>query len=186
MGFRMQAVGPDPGPILVAEQSLPCSLHCFMSRKNPGTAYALWCFSLIGLCGVQRMYAGQTGLGIAYLLTLGFCGIGQIIDLFLIPGFIADQNRRSAGSIAPEQQIVVHVNGVPSAASAGADPGSSPMSDEQLLLHACQNQPLSIGAICIETALPSARVKELAESLASQGILRQRINAEGVITYEVI
>ncbi len=67
-----------------------------ITPKSTGTAYALWCLSLFGVCGIHRLYAGKTGTGILWLLTFGLLGIGQLIDLFLIPGMVEDYNFRQA------------------------------------------------------------------------------------------
>lgn len=38
----------------------------------------------VGGLGVDRFYLGQTGLGIAKLLTLGGCGVWSLIDFIMI------------------------------------------------------------------------------------------------------
>ncbi len=41
---------------------------------------------------MQRFYNRRPVSGILYLLTFGICGLGQLIDLFLIPGFVESSN----------------------------------------------------------------------------------------------
>ena len=45
-----------------------------------------------GAFGVDRFYIGDTGLGIAKLLTCGGLGIWSIIDWFLIMGAVHEKN----------------------------------------------------------------------------------------------
>ncbi|MEN9203525.1 MAG: TM2 domain-containing protein [Thermostichus sp. DG_1_6_bins_120] len=73
--------------------------------KSVGTAYALWCLGLFGACGIHRLYAGKTFTGILWLLTFGLLGIGQLIDLFLIPGMIEDYNFKQAVLLGQRAQL---------------------------------------------------------------------------------
>ncbi|WP_017324673.1 NINE protein [Synechococcus sp. PCC 7336] len=72
-------------------------------QKGVGTAYGLWCLSFFGLCGIHRIYAGKYVTGIVWLLTLGLFGLGQFIDLFLIPDMVNDFNLRQRGLYASLQ-----------------------------------------------------------------------------------
>lgn len=63
--------------------------------KDKSLAYILWLLCLVGLCGVHRMYAGKWITGIIWLLTGGLLFIGQLVDLFLIPGMIERANREA-------------------------------------------------------------------------------------------
>jgi TM2 domain-containing membrane protein YozV len=71
-----------------------------MQKVNAGTAYALWCLSFFGICGVQRFYAGKIGTGLLYFFTFGLFGVGQLLDLIFIPSMIDRRNaqlRRQQG-----------------------------------------------------------------------------------------
>jgi len=48
---------------------------------SAGVAFLLWLSCLLGLCGLHRFYLGKPISGFLYLVTFGFFGIGQIIDL---------------------------------------------------------------------------------------------------------
>lgn len=78
-------------------------------KKDLALAYALWALSLVGICGVQRMYLGQSGYAITLLFTFGFCGVGQVLDLLLLPEAVEQANQRlgfiAAESILPMEQF---------------------------------------------------------------------------------
>jgi TM2 domain-containing membrane protein YozV len=57
-------------------------------RKYASIAYLLWGLGFFGVCGLQRMYVGQYRLGTAMLFTLGFLGIGQLMDSIIIPELV--------------------------------------------------------------------------------------------------
>jgi len=62
--------------------------------KEKSIAYMLWAACFLGVCGLQRMYNGKIGTGLLYLFTFGLFGVGQFVDLFLIPGMVRDANNR--------------------------------------------------------------------------------------------
>jgi TM2 domain-containing membrane protein YozV len=62
--------------------------------KSTGIAYLLWLGCVFGICGLHRFYAGKMISGIIWLLTFGILGLGQLVDLILIPGMIEDANRQ--------------------------------------------------------------------------------------------
>ncbi len=64
-----------------------------LSPKKKLTALLLCIF--LGSLGIHRFYVGKTGTGIVWLLTLGCCGIGAIIDIIRIAtGSFTDKQGR--------------------------------------------------------------------------------------------
>ena len=65
-----------------------------MENSSPKSRVAalLLCLFFGGL-GIHRFYAGKIGTGILWLLTLGFLGIGALVDLIMIIcGSFRDKN----------------------------------------------------------------------------------------------
>ena len=60
--------------------------------KNLGVSYLFWAGWLIGLSGLHRLYNGKIGTGLLWLFTGGLLGIGQVVDLLLIPSMVDEQN----------------------------------------------------------------------------------------------
>lgn len=59
---------------------------------SKGVAYLLWLGWPLGLAGLHRFYLGKPISGFFYLITWGFLGIGQIIDLFRLPRLVREEN----------------------------------------------------------------------------------------------
>jgi TM2 domain-containing membrane protein YozV len=63
--------------------------------KSTVVAYLLWCLVFVGFAGIHRFYAGKWISGLIWLFTGGVFLLGQVIDLFLIPGMVREANLRS-------------------------------------------------------------------------------------------
>ncbi|MEP4078674.1 NINE protein [Haloferula sp.] len=73
-----------------------------MTDSKPQThskavGYLLWIF---GFLGAHRFYFGKQISGVIWFFTLGLCGIGWLIDLFLIPGMEKEAARKYASGRA--------------------------------------------------------------------------------------
>lgn len=66
-------------------------------QHSPGMTFVLWMACLLGLCGIHRFYLGKPVTGLLYLFTLGFFGIGQVIDLVRLRTMVDNADRKLAG-----------------------------------------------------------------------------------------
>lgn len=65
-------------------------------RKDPVYVLLLTILGFFGVAGVQRIFVGKPVSGILYLLTLGICFIGTIVDLLNFRGLTFEYNSRVA------------------------------------------------------------------------------------------
>jgi TM2 domain-containing membrane protein YozV len=78
-------------------------------------SFLLWLACLFGVCGIHRFYLGKPGSGILYLLTFGLFGVGQLVDLFLLPGMVDEANTRTAAFQALQEKRMLGGFQVPAA-----------------------------------------------------------------------
>lgn len=65
-------------------------------RKNPTDILVATLFGFLGLAGIQRFMTNQILLGLLFLLTGGFLGIGTLIDAISYKSIANDYNRHLA------------------------------------------------------------------------------------------
>ncbi|MEC4819972.1 MAG: TM2 domain-containing protein [Scytonema sp. PMC 1069.18] len=57
-------------------------------------SYILNAAWFVGLGGLHRLYNGKIGTGLLWLCTYGVFGVGQFVDLFLIPNMVDEHDMR--------------------------------------------------------------------------------------------
>ncbi|WP_411905885.1 TM2 domain-containing protein [Rhizobium mayense] len=61
-------------------------------EKKGLTAFLLWAFWAIGICGLHRFYLGRTWTGLLWLFTFGLIGFGTLFDLFFLGSMVRQAN----------------------------------------------------------------------------------------------
>ena len=75
-------------------------------RKAPETVLFASLAGFFGLAGIQRFFLDQIGMGLIYLLTVGFCGVGTIVDMFMYKQLTQRYNKEKADEVA---ELIRHV-----------------------------------------------------------------------------
>lgn len=96
--------------------------------NNVGTAYVLWLGCLLQLHGLQRLYNGKIFTGLLWMFTFGMFGVGQLVDLLLIPNMVEEHNLKFQARhglsphgvpvVQPQVQEVMQYETLPLAAQA--------------------------------------------------------------------
>jgi len=65
-------------------------------RKDQQTLLIFTLIGFFGVAGIQRFVIGDILMGVLYLLTFGFCGIGTLVDIININKLTYDFNQKQA------------------------------------------------------------------------------------------
>ncbi|KEF43292.1 MAG: hypothetical protein ER33_00680 [Cyanobium sp. CACIAM 14] len=103
-------------------------------------SYLFWCACFVGVCGLQRFYNRKPASGMLWLLTFGLCGIGQLLDLVLVPEMVRQAN---------QAQLLEQ-------ALAGTEAAAYPPLERQLLQLARRSRPsgFTLNDALLELQLP--------------------------------
>jgi TM2 domain-containing membrane protein YozV len=141
-------------------------------RRSVGLTYLFWAMGLFGLFGIHRFYCRKPVSGGIWLMSLGLVGIGQMVDLFLIPGMVEEANR-------PLLQLGL----------ATADTVALPSLERQLLrlARACGRNGFSLNDALIELELPagagSSAVRSEIDRLLLEHLLDVGNDERGRVVY---
>jgi TM2 domain-containing membrane protein YozV len=76
-------------------------------RKEKKDLMVFTIIGFFGVAGIQRFIVGDTGIGILYILTMGFCGIGTIIDLVNLDNMASRFNQKQAYETASMVKMMI-------------------------------------------------------------------------------
>tara|TARA_Y100001954_G_C15806529_1_gene602945 strand:- start:1232 stop:1723 length:492 start_codon:yes stop_codon:yes gene_type:complete len=156
--------------------------------KRSWIAYLLWFLCVLGVCGAHRFYVGEIGWGVVYLLTFGFCGIGQFIDLFTIPGMVRRRNlvdRALSEDLKNDaiRNATMVISGINAANRTNANQSSKNDAEKIILDLLEDGKRLSVGRITAMADLPYSEVKKELKTLVMNGVLKEATNKDGTLEY---
>ncbi|MBE9222340.1 TM2 domain-containing protein [Cyanobacterium stanieri LEGE 03274] len=157
--------------------------------NNVPTSYLLWLFWLAGCAGIHRIYNKKYVSGLFWLCTWGVFGIGQLVDLFLIPDMVEQHNwkmRKRLGMTGAENYLaggfqspnqvynpsvhppVLEVN------SQTVQPGNKSLSNEDIMVKLAQaasnhGGKLSVTRAVIDTGLTFEQVERVLQIMLEKG-----------------
>ena len=159
-----------------------------VEAKRSWIAYLLWFLCVLGVCGAHRFYVGEIGWGVVYLVTFGFCGIGQLIDLFTIPGMVRRRNLVDRAlsedlkndAIRNATMVISGIN-----AAKGMNINNLGQHDyEKTILDLLEDgNQLSVGRITAMSDLPFSEVKKELKNLVNNNILKESVSDDGTTRY---
>jgi len=162
---------PSPSTALAALQQ---------ERRSVGLAYLLWAMAFLavplglpGLNGLHRFYCRKPRTGALWLVSFGLLGIGQLVDLFLIPAMVEAANK----DLPPDQPL------------AAAQAPARPTLERQLLGLARRSgtEGFSLNDALIDLDLPSGTdsraLRSEIERLLKDQLLEIGNDARGRVVY---
>lgn len=156
--------------------------------KRSWIAYLLWFLCVLGVCGAHRFYVGEIGWGVIYLVTFGFCGIGQLIDLFTIPGMVRRRNlvdRALSEDLKNDaiRNATMVISSINAAENINVNE-SSKIDVERTILNLLEDgQELSVGRITAISDLPFSKVREELKNLVTNKVLKETVSEDGTTQY---
>jgi len=149
------------------------------------SAYIFWLGCLLQLHGLHRIYNGKIGTGLLWLSTFGLFGIGQLVDLFLIPNMVDDYNTKlkarmgiSAAGVPLWQPVV---------ASTVVKPTREQLMVKLLKAAEARGGKLSVTQAVMDTGASFAEVEAILKEMLKKGYVGVDNHPDtGVVIYQFL
>ena len=151
------------------------------------SAYFLWLGGFVFLNGLHRIYNGKIATGLLWLCTGGLFGVGQIIDLVLIPNMVDEHNIRLRARLGVSEVGIPLYQ--PVVATSVMNPKQTRSQLMLKLLKAAENRRgmLSVTQAVIDTEASFAEVEAtLREMLKTGYVAIDNHPVSGVVIYHFL
>jgi hypothetical protein len=164
------------------------------SERSKRIAYFFWLLWLIGIAGAQRFYVGRNVSGLIYLCTWGIFGLGQLIDLALIPEMVESYNFKHKllhANIESSQELVVSnkdsLEWKMSKIELSREVAQNNLMQEMFGLAKQNNDVLTVDRVVLSTGRSFAEVEEILEYMCESGYATvYKHPVTGLTTYQSI
>lgn len=167
-----------------------------MRHPDTGLAYLFWLVSFAGINGLHRFYLGKPVSGFLYMITVGFFGIGTIIDGFRMPALVrrARLERRIDQLLDYEEELERGGDRLPRQET-GPRPGMSLIRrhrerrrtlEHAILTHAMEQHGIVMPSrIALEADTTLEKAREHLERLVVQGFANPAVSRDGAMVYVI-
>ncbi|RUT12272.1 hypothetical protein DSM107010_24860 [Chroococcidiopsis cubana SAG 39.79] len=154
--------------------------------NKTSSSYILWLGCLLQVYGLHRFYNGKIATGLLWLFTFGLFGVGQLIDLFLIPDMVDDYNAKLRAKMG------LSAAGVPLSDAVVATQTIQVNPKEQLMVKllkaaAAHGGKLSVTQGVMDTGATFAQVETTLKEMVKSGYVGvDNHPATGVVVYKFL
>ncbi len=153
-----------------------------MNSNRLGISYIFWIVWFFGLGGLHRLYNGKIATGLLWLFTWGLFGIGQFVDLFIIPSMVEEHDFKLRAKLG------VSASGVPLSQSSIAATVIQPTKDKLMvkLVKAAEARggKISVTQAVIDTEASFSEVEVVLKEMVKTGYVSvENDYLTGVVIY---
>ncbi len=168
-----------------------------MKENRTQTSYLFWLACIFQIHGLHRLYNGKIGTGLLWMCTFGFLGVGQFIDLFLVPGMVDEHNMKLRAKLGisasgmPLQDYAVNPTLVREKELELTKKTQAPTEKELMvkLAQAAQRRggKLSVTQAVIETGIEFAEIESTLQTMVKKGYVGiDNHPVSGVVIYDFL
>jgi TM2 domain-containing membrane protein YozV len=161
-----------------------------MNQKR--TSYLLWLFWLVGFAGIHRLHNKKIFTGLLWLFTGGLLGIGQLVDLFLIPNMVDEYNTKARTSFGLSPTGVPYQSTIETLVQPSFDSRPVLLTQDQLMLKLlkaaeARGGKLSVTQAVLDTECSFSDVENTLRAMAKTGYVAiENDPTTGIVLYDFV